>query len=129
MANSKLDITDFYRPFNNGNTDMYRQLLTSGWVNHPNDPGRTADLLGFSDGVLDFRNSFEGFKLSIIKVIENDRDIAVHISMTGIQVKNFAEIVPKHEPITFYGFDRHLLTEDLSQIQETWHFEDFSNLY
>lgn len=123
-----IDIRKFYAPFNSGNTDIYDEILADDWINYPNDPGHSADAAGFRNGILDFRDSFKNFKLTIIQIIQDDRNIAIHLQINGIQVKQFAGIPPRFESVTFYGLDRHLLTEDLSKIQNTWHFEDFSSL-
>ncbi|MGQ2283361.1 ester cyclase [Apilactobacillus kunkeei] len=121
-------IKTFYQSFNTGNTDKLHLILSNDWVNHPNDPGQSANIDGFKAGINEFRDAFNSFELKIIKVIIDNNDVAVHIQMSGIQVKEFAGISPKNEFVVFYGFDRHLLNDSHTKILKTWHFEDFSNL-
>ncbi|OSP81056.1 hypothetical protein B9J75_09080 [Leuconostoc citreum] len=118
----------FYQSFNTGDTSHLYDILATDWVNHPNDPGQSADISGFKAGILDFRSAFSHFELKIMQSIQEDNNVAVHLQMSGTQIKPFAGIKPQNKPVIFYGFDRHVLSDDHSKILNTWHFEDFSNL-
>lgn len=121
-------LTIFYQSFNMSDTSRLDEILASDWVNQPHDPGHRADIYGFKAGLIDFISSFDNFELKIIKSIREDNNIAVHLQMSGTQIKNFAGIKPLNKPVVFYGFDRHVLNNDQTKILDTWHFEDFSNL-
>lgn len=118
----------FYQSFNTGDTSQLDDVLATDWVNHPNDPGQSADISGFKAGILDFRSAFSHFELKIMQSIQEDNNVAVHLQMSGTQIKPFVGIKPQNKPVIFYGFDRHVLSEDHTKILNTWHFEDFSNL-
>lgn len=128
MSELPTSISNFYRVFNTGKTTELDSILDHNWVNHPNDSGHSADIIGFKAGIIDFRETFDKFELKIIHSIQDDDNIAIHIQMTGRQIRSFAGILPTKRTVTFYGLDRHLLNKDHTKIIETWHFEDFSNL-
>ena len=127
MNTTKTTVESFYAPFNTGKTAGYDAILAPTWVNHPNDPGQTPDLAGFKAGVLDFRRAFDNFELTILKIIIDGNDVAVHLKMTGKMIGSFAEFPATQQVVTFYGLDRHELAAS-GQILATWHFEDFAGL-
>lgn len=119
-------VREFYKIFNDGNVERYHDILSVTWVNHPSDAGREANIEGFKLGVQDMLEAFEGFRLDIIQMIEEDENIACHIKMTGKHIAEFAGIAPSFRDVEFYGFDRHQIKNN--QIINTWHFEDLTNL-
>lgn len=128
MAKLPTIIDTFYQSFNTGKISNLNTILVPNWTNHTNDPGQAANIEGLKAGIVDFREAFDNFSLKIIKVIQENNNIAVHLQMSGTQVKSYAGIASAQKPVVFYGFDRHQLNSNHTQILETWHFEDFSNL-
>lgn len=125
MTNEK--ITQFYEMFNTGDTSNITSILSPNWKNHPTEAADKSDIQGFIDNIILIRNAFENFKLEIIKTISEEDNVVVHIRMSGIHSKSYAGIEPSHKFVEFYGIDRHQLVSN--QIRDTWHFEDYSNLY
>ncbi|GAJ26725.1 hypothetical protein JCM15457_1666 [Liquorilactobacillus sucicola DSM 21376 = JCM 15457] len=119
-------ITQFYEPFNNGDVTVYNRLLSPNWINHPADVGKSPDLTGFKEGVLELRESFNDFKLEILSLTEQDKRVVAHIKMSGVHTKKFAGILPSHHFVTFYGLDLHQVGTE--HILATWHFEDLKPL-
>lgn len=117
----------FYNLFREPDTSAVAEILDPRWVNHPADPGRSADVHGFLLGIGDLRAALDSLRVDLFETLENANSIACRIRVSGRFVAPFAGIAPTGLAAGFDAMDLHRIRDN--HIVETWHFEHLEQLH
>ena len=115
-------VATFYDAFTGRDLAAFDDILATGWINHPADPGRENNREGFKAGVVDFHAAFEGFRIRRDALVAEGDLVVCRITMSGRHVGVLGDWRPDGREVTFHGMDMHRIEQ--GRIAETWHFEN-----
>jgi steroid delta-isomerase-like uncharacterized protein len=118
----------FYEPFNTGEMEIYDEVLTPDWADHPlHFPDQAPGREPWKQIVAYFRTSAPDLHVVNDDILALGDKVAVRSTFRGTHQGELFGIPPTGRPIEAMAIDFHRIAN--GQIAETWHVEDYRTVF
>jgi steroid delta-isomerase-like uncharacterized protein len=118
----------FYEPFNTGEMEIYDEVLTPDWADHPlHFPDQAPGREPWKQIVAYFRTSAPDLHVVNDDILASGDKVAVRSTFRGTHQGELFGIPPTGRPIEAMAIDFHRIAK--GQIAETWHVEDYRTVF
>ncbi len=125
-ANKTL-VRRFYEPFASGNVDLYDELLTETWVEHPPAaPGQAPGRAGYKPVVRQVRTMMPDIAFQIGALVAEGDMVVARSTLSATHSTDAFGFPATGKRFAILTMDMHRIEQ--GRIAETWHVEDWQDM-
>lgn len=125
-ANKEL-VRRFYEPFASGNVDLYDELLTENWVEHPPAaPGQAPGRAGYKLIVRQVRAMMPDIAFAIDALVAEGNMVVARSTLSATHSTDAFGFPATGKRFAILTMDMHRIEGE--RIAETWHVEDWQDM-
>jgi steroid delta-isomerase-like uncharacterized protein len=126
QANKTL-VRRFYEPFASGNVDLYDELLTENWVEHPPAaPGQAPGRAGYKPVVRQVRTMMPDISFQIGALVAEGDMVVARSTLSATHSTDAFGFPATGKRFAILTMDMHRIEQ--GRIAETWHVEDWQDM-
>jgi steroid delta-isomerase-like uncharacterized protein len=124
---AKAAVRRFYEPFINGNVDLYDELLTENWTEHPPAaPGQQPGRAGYKPVVAGVRAMMPDISFTVDALVEEGSLVSVRSTLSATHTTDAFGVPATGRRFAIMTMDMHRF--EGNRIAETWHVEDWTDM-